>query len=157
MNTRRQIIRIVPALPLMTAAGATALLAACGDKKAVDAAAPSAAPSTPTPTPAATPPVAATPAPAAAADTTAAATPAPASPAATATGALLDEKDPAAVGLGYVADSSKVDKAKYAQYVAGSSSYYFSSCLRPYSLGYRRILISFIGQLLPITQFFAPV
>jgi hypothetical protein len=34
---------------------------------------------------------------------------------------LIDEKDPAAVGLGYVADATKADKTKYAQYVAGSN------------------------------------
>ena len=113
MTTRRQVIRIVPALPLMTAAGATALLAACGEKKPVDVAAPPAAP-TPAPAPvAAAPTPAATPEPAPAA--------APASPAAAVTGPLLDEKDPAAVGLGYVADATKADKTKYAQYVAGSA------------------------------------
>ena len=112
MTTRRQIIRIVPALPLITAAGATALLAACGEKKPVDVAAPAAAPTpapaaAPVPTPA-EPPVAAAPA-------------APPSPAAAATGPMVDEKDAAAVGLGYVADASKVDKTKYAQYVSGSA------------------------------------
>lgn len=111
MTTRRQIIRFVPTLPLMTAAGATALLAACGEKKAVDVAAP-AAPVAPTPTPAPAAPVAEAPA-----------TPAvvaPATPAA-ATGPLLDEKEPAAVALSYINDASKVDKAKFAQYVAGSN------------------------------------
>ena len=110
MTTRRQVIRIVPALPLMTAAGATALLAACGEKKPVDVAAPAAAPAP------ASPPVAAAPTPPATPE------PAPAAaPAAAATGPLLDEKDPAAVGLGYVADATKADKTKYAQYVAGSN------------------------------------
>ena len=107
MNTRRQIIRIAPALPLMTVAGATALLSACGEKKPVEAAAPTPAPVA-APAPA---PVAAAPAPAPAAAPAAAAAPGPA----------LDEKDAAAVGLGYVADSARVDKAKYAQYVAGSN------------------------------------
>ena len=32
---------------------------------------------------------------------------------------LLDEKDPTAIALGYVADASKVDKAKYPKYAAG--------------------------------------
>ena len=116
MTTRRQIIRIAPALPLMTAAGATALLAACGEKKPVEVAAPAAAPTpaaAPAPTPA-EPPVAAAPA--------APATPeAPPATAAAATGPMVDEKDAAAVGLGYVAEASKVDKTKYAQFVSGSA------------------------------------
>ena len=33
--------------------------------------------------------------------------------------ALVDEKDPQAVALGYVADATKVNKAKYKQYAAG--------------------------------------
>jgi len=110
MTTRRQIIRIVPTLPLITAAGATALLAACGEKKPVEVAAP---PPAPMPAPA---PVAATPA---APEATPGAIPAN-SPVA-ATGPLVDEKDPAAVGLGYVANASNVDKAKYPQFVAGSN------------------------------------
>ncbi len=105
MTTRRQIIRIVPTLPLLTAAGATALLAACGDKKPVNVAAPAASPA----------PVAAAPA----APATSMAP--PASPTAVATGPLVDEKDPAAVALGYTADASKVDKTKHPQYVAGSA------------------------------------
>lgn len=107
MTTRRQIIRFVPTLPLITAAGATALLAACGEKKVVDVAAPSStmpAPAAVTQAPVTTPPAAVTPA-----------TPA------VATGPLLDEKEPAAVALNYVNDASKVDKAKFAQYVAGSN------------------------------------
>ena len=95
MTTRRQLIRIVPALPLISAAGAAALLTACGDKKPVDmpATAPTAAPQ-----------------------------PAPATSSASpvATGPMVDEKDAAAVSLGYVSDASKVDKAKHPQYVAGS-------------------------------------
>ena len=108
MTTRRQIIRIVPAFPLMTAAGATALLAACGEKKPVDVAVP-----TPAPTPS---PVAEAP--------TAPAVVAPATPAVV-SGALVDEKEPAAISLAYVSDATKVDKVKYAQYVAGSNC---SSC-----------------------------
>lgn len=106
MTTRRQIIRIVPALPLMTAAGASAFLAACGDKKPIDVAVPAPAP-TPVVTAPATPvtPDAPSASPQAAANT----------------GPLVDEKDPVAVGLGYVADSSKADKTKYTQYVAGSA------------------------------------
>ena len=104
MTTRRQIIRIVPTFPLMTAAGATALLAACGDKKPIEVVAPTA---TPTPAPIAVKP-AAPEAPAAA-------------PATVAAGPMVDEKDSAAVGLGYVANASKVDKVKYTQFVAGSA------------------------------------
>ena len=106
MTTRRQLIRIFPTLPLIGAAGATVLLAACGDKKPVDVAVPAV---TPAPAPA---PVAAAPEAAPAA--------APAAPAAAATGPMVDEKDAAAVGLGYVSDASKVDKAKYPQHAAGS-------------------------------------
>jgi hypothetical protein len=98
MTTRRQIIRTVPALPLMTAAGAAALLTACGKKKPLEVAAPAV---TPMPAPAPAAPAA------------------PESPAAT--GPLVDEKDPVAVGLGYVDDTSKVDKTKYPQYVAGQA------------------------------------
>lgn len=35
--------------------------------------------------------------------------------------AMVDEKDPMAVSLGYVADASKVDKAKYPKHVAGQA------------------------------------
>ena len=34
---------------------------------------------------------------------------------------LLDEKDPTAASLGYVADATKVNKAKYATYAAGQN------------------------------------
>jgi hypothetical protein len=34
---------------------------------------------------------------------------------------MVDEKDPAAAALGYVADATKVDKAKYANYAAGQT------------------------------------
>ena len=99
MTTRRQLIQSIPALPLLTAASVTALLAACGDKKVAEV-------PTPAPAPA---PVAAAPA-----------TPAPASPApAAATGPLLDEKDPQAVALGYFSDATKTDKVKYAKYADG--------------------------------------
>ena len=111
MTTRRQLIRIFPTLPLISAAGATALLAACGDKKSVDVPTPVA---TPAPAPA---PVAAAPA-APEVKPAPAASPAPAAP--VATGPMVDEKDPAATGLGYVNNASKVDKTKYKQYVDGS-------------------------------------
>ena len=99
MTTRRQIIRIVPTFSLMTLAGATALLAACGDKKPVDVAAPAA---TPMPAPAPAAPEAPT-----------------APPSAVATGPMLDEKDPTAVALAYVDDASRVDKTRYPQYATG--------------------------------------
>jgi hypothetical protein len=35
---------------------------------------------------------------------------------------VVGETDPQAVALGYKADASKVDKAKYAKYVAGGCS-----------------------------------
>ncbi len=35
--------------------------------------------------------------------------------------AMVDEKDTMAMSLGYVADASKVDKAKYPKYAAGQS------------------------------------
>jgi High potential iron-sulfur protein len=34
---------------------------------------------------------------------------------------MVDEKDAVAVSLGYVADASKVDKAKYANFAAGQN------------------------------------
>jgi hypothetical protein len=105
MTTRRQLIQSIPALPLIGAAGATALLVACGDKKPAEVAAPA---------PAAAPaPVAAAPAPAA-----------PATPAATApvaAGPLVDEKDPQAAALGYVALAAKADKAKFPKYADGQA------------------------------------
>jgi High potential iron-sulfur protein len=105
MTTRRSLIQSIPALPFMTAAGAAALLAACGDKKSAEA------PVVTAPAPAAQPVVAA-PEPAAA--------PAPATAAApVATGPLVDEKDPQAVALGYVAVAAKADKAKFPKYADG--------------------------------------
>ena len=91
MTTRRRFIQIVPL-------SGAAILAACSDK-APPPAPPAAAPA-PAPAPAA----------------------APATPAApTAAGPMVDDKDPTAVALGYVADASKVDKAKYANHVAGQA------------------------------------
>ena len=98
MTTRRKLIQSIPALPLMTAAGATALLAACGDKKAPETTA-----AAPAPAPMAAP----APAP------VAAATPAAAS------GPLVDEKDAQAIALGYVAVAAKADKAKFPKYADG--------------------------------------
>lgn len=112
MTTRRQLIQSIPALPLIGTAGAAALLAACGDKKPVEVAAPAAAPA---PAPAAAP----APAPA---PTVAVAEPAPAAPAAAApvaAGALVDEKDPQAAALGYVAVAAKADKTKFPKYADG--------------------------------------
>ena len=105
MTTRRHLIQSLPALPLITTASAAALLAACGDKKPAEVAAPA-----PAPAPAAAPaPVAAAPA-------------APASPApATAIGPLVDEKDPQAAALGYVAVAAKADKAKFPKYADGQA------------------------------------
>lgn len=95
-TSRRAFIQIVPAAGI-------AMLAGCGKSEP--------------PAPAATPAPAPAPAPAATA-----ATPAPVAAAAPA-GSLpmLDEKDPTAVGLGYVADAGRVDKARYASFVAGSA------------------------------------
>lgn len=112
MRTRRQLIQMMPALPLAGLATAT-LLSACGDKQA---AAPAAAP------PAPSAPVAAAPAAPAAppADATPAAPPA-ASPAPAATLAMVDEKDPQPMALGYVSDATRADKTKYPQYAAGQA------------------------------------
>lgn len=98
MTTRRQLIQSIPAFPLLTAAGATALLAACGEKKApeITAPAPMAEPS-PAPAAASTP---------------------PASPVA-ASGPLVDEKDAQAMALGYVAVAATADKAKFPKYADG--------------------------------------
>jgi hypothetical protein len=104
MTTRRQLIQSIPALPLITTASAAALLAACGDKKPAEVAAPAPAPS-PAPAPA---PVAAAPA-------------APAPAPAAATGPLVDEKDPQAAALGYVAVAAKADKAKFPKYADGQA------------------------------------
>ena len=102
MTTRRQLIQSIPAIPLITAVGATALLAACGKKETAEVAAPAPAPM---PAPA--------PAPAPVAET-------PAAPAASvATGPLVDEKDAAAIGLGYVAVATKADKTKFPKYADG--------------------------------------
>jgi len=104
MTTRRQLIQSIPAIPLMTAVGATALLAACGKKETAEVAAP-----TPAPAPAAEPAPAAAPV-----------AEAPAAPAASvATGPLVDEKDAAAIGLGYVAVATKADKTKFPKYADG--------------------------------------
>jgi High potential iron-sulfur protein len=102
VSTRRHLIKIIPALPLVGLAGTAGLLSACGKKEApvAPAAAPPAAPP---------PPVAAT-------------TPEPAAPpGATAGLPLLDEKDPAAGALGYVNDATKTDKAKYPKYADGQN------------------------------------
>ena len=107
MTTRRQLIQSIPALPLLSSVGAAVLLAACGDKKPAEVAAPAAAPA-PAPAPA---PVAATPAPAADAP--------PAAP--VAAGGLVDEKDPQAAALGYVAVAAKADKAKFPKYADGQA------------------------------------
>jgi High potential iron-sulfur protein len=89
--TRRRFVEITPV-------AGVALLAACSgkDQPAPAAAAPAAA-------------QAAAPAHQAAA---------PAAPAEA--GAMVAESDPQATALGYVPDASKVDKAKYLNYVAGS-------------------------------------
>lgn len=98
VKTRRQFVQIFPLVGL-------GLIAGCGDKKpAAVAAAPEPAP---TPTPA-TAPVAAP----------AAAAPAAAAPAGNLPMVAAD--DATAVSLGYVGDETKVDKAKYAQHVAGT-------------------------------------
>jgi hypothetical protein len=101
MTTRRQLIQSIPALPLITTASAAALLAACGDKKPAEVAAPAPAPA-PAPEP-----VAAAPSPA----------PAPA----VAAGPLVDEKDAQAAALGYVAVAAKADKAKFPKYADGQA------------------------------------
>lgn len=104
MKTRRQLIQILPAVPamsLLTATGAAALLSACGEKTPPPAAA--TAPAAPAPAP------------------VAAAAPSPAPAAATATGPMVDEKDPQAAALGYVSDASKVDKSKYPKYSDGQA------------------------------------
>ena len=110
MTTRRQLIQSIPALPMLSSAGATVFLAACGDKKPAEVAAPTPA-AAPAPAPA---PVAATPAPAAEA--------APVAPAApVAAGGLVDEKDPQAAALGYVAVAAKADKTKFPKYADGQA------------------------------------
>ncbi len=99
---RRRFIQIMPV------AGA-GLLAACSDKPAE---APAAAPAPPAPAPA--------PAPTPATETASAAAPAPAptamAPAAPPAGGslpMLDEADPTAKAMAYVADNSRVDRARH--------------------------------------------
>ena len=107
MTTRRHLIQIIPALPLVGLAGTAGLLSACGKKET--AIAPAAPPPAASP-----PPVAAAPEPAA--------PPAPAAPpGATAGMPLLDEKDPAASALSYVNDATKADKVKYPKYADGQN------------------------------------
>lgn len=115
MTTRRQLIQSLPALPLFTAAGATALLAACGKKENAVSTSPAPVSAAPSPAP--------SPAPAPAAATETAQTPAATAPSTTAaaTGSLVDEKDAQALALGYVAVASKVDKAKYPKYADGQA------------------------------------
>ncbi len=106
MANRRLFIQIVP----VSAAG---LLAACSDK----AAPPAPAPANTAPAPATSPAAGVqTPMPAPAA-------PAAAPPAAApvATGPMLDEKDPTAAALGYVAEASRVDKAKHTKFADGQA------------------------------------
>jgi hypothetical protein len=110
MTTRRNLIQSISAFPLIASASAATLLAACGDKKPAELAAPAPAPA---------PAVAPAPAPVAAAPA-APASPAPAT-AATAPGPLVDEKDPQAAALGYVAAASKADKAKFPKYADGQA------------------------------------
>lgn len=93
MKSRREIIQLMPF-------AAAAVLTACGGKPADTASNPAPAPD---PAPAAEPPAA--PAPGAA------------DPAAL---PMLDEADPVAAALGYVADATRVDTAKHANFVAGS-------------------------------------
>jgi High potential iron-sulfur protein len=94
MNTRRSFIQIVPLAGL-------SLLAACSDKAAAPASAPTAAPA---PAPQA---VAPAPAPTAA--------PAPAA----ADMPMVAATDPVAVSLGYVAVATQADVAKFPNYAAG--------------------------------------
>ncbi len=101
MTTRRTFIQVIPV------SGAV-LLAACSDKAAPPAA--------PAPAPAA-PPAAPAPAPA----PPAAPAPAPAAAGTNAGGPMVDEKDAVAVSLGYVADASRVDKAKFANFTAAQN------------------------------------
>ena len=100
IETRRRFIQIMPLAGL-------GLLAACSDKPKPATAAADAAPA-PAPAPAPTP------APAAATAT------APTTAPATGSLPMVAADDATAVALGYSADASKVDKSKYAQYVAGS-------------------------------------
>ncbi len=124
MTTRRQLIQSIPALPLFTAAGATALLAACGKKEDAITTAPAPVSAAPAPAPAAA--VSPAPAPEAATTTanagsanTGSSSTAPAATAAA--GSLVDEKDAQAVALGYVSVATKADKTKYPKYAEGQA------------------------------------
>ena len=108
MTTRRQLIQSIPALPLITTAGATALLVACGEKKEVVS----------TPSGSTQAPVSASPAPMPA-PTVSTGTAPTANASNTASGPLLDEKDPQAIALGYVAVAANADKVKFPKYESG--------------------------------------
>jgi len=97
IDTRRRFIKIIPFVGI-------GLLAACSEKP--KAAAPVAAAPPPAPAPAAPPPAVA-------------AAPATAAPA-TGTLPMVAADDPTTTSLGYVADASKANKAKFAQYVDGA-------------------------------------
>lgn len=125
MTTRRQLIQSIPALPLMTTAGATALLVACGEKKGAGSTSSATVSGSPTPTPSPAPAVSTD-----AATSTGAAAPAANSGSAgsagnsggtaiVASGPLLDEKDSQAIALGYVAVATKADKVKFPKYADG--------------------------------------
>lgn len=109
MTTRRTFIQVIPVSGAVVGA---VLLAACSDK-----AAPPAAPA-PAPAPAAPP---AAPAPAPAPPAAPAPAPAPTAAGTNAGGPMVDEKDAVAVSLGYVADASRVDKAKFANFTAAQN------------------------------------
>ncbi len=95
VSTRRRFIEILPV-------AGVALLAACS-KVAETPPTPVAVPA-PTPTTPPAPPPVATPAPVATPKVV----------------AMVDEKSAQAMALGYVSDSSRADKVKYKNYVAGS-------------------------------------
>lgn len=109
MNTRRQLIQLIPAttlsrlLPLAGLSATAGLLSACGKQPESTGAVTTSPPAAP-----AAPAVAEAPA-----------APAPAAPAATAAGPMVDEKDAQAVSLGYVSDATRADKAKYSKYADG--------------------------------------
>lgn len=116
MTTRRQLIQSIPALPLMTSAGATALLVACGKKEEAGRTSSSSVSSSPAPS------VSTDAAPASGSTAAnAGSTGNSAGTANVASGSLLDEKDAQAIALGYVAVAANADKVKFPKYESGQA------------------------------------
>ena len=128
MTTRRQLIQSIPALPLITTAGAAALLAGCGKKNeslstssASGSGSGSGSSSTAPATSGSTDAAPAGNSSVAGSSGGSGSAGVSAGSANVASGSLLDEKDPQAVALGYVAVAAKADKVKFPKYESGQA------------------------------------